>query len=71
MGMQTPIMDTARARDELGWQAQFSSQQAVLELLRGLHERDGLSTPPLQADAGGRFRWRELASGVGGDDPVG
>jgi nucleoside-diphosphate-sugar epimerase len=71
MGMQTPIMDIARARGELGWQAQFSSQQAVLELLRGLHERDGLATPPLQPSAGGRFRWRELASGVGGEDAAG
>jgi nucleoside-diphosphate-sugar epimerase len=68
MGMQTPIMDVTRARSELGWEAAFSSQQALLELLRGLHERDGMGTPPLDAAAGGRLRWRELLSGVGGRD---
>jgi UDP-glucose 4-epimerase len=71
MGMQTPIMDVTRARHELGWEAAFSSQQAVLELLRGLHERDGIPTPPLAPGAGGRLRWRELLSGVGGGDGSG
>jgi UDP-glucose 4-epimerase len=68
MGMQTPIMDVARAKRDLGWQQRFSSEQAVLDLLHGLHERDGMPTPPLQPTAGGLLRWRELASGVGGTD---
>jgi nucleoside-diphosphate-sugar epimerase len=65
MGMSLPLMDTARARSELGWTPQFSSYQALEELLDGLREHAGLQTPPLDPAAGGPLRWRELATGVG------
>lgn len=68
MGMQTPLMDTTRARTELGWRQSRSAEEAVLELLRGLHEHDGMQTPPLDPQAGGVLRWRELRSGVGASD---
>jgi UDP-glucose 4-epimerase len=68
MGMQTPIMDTTRARTELGWQPTVRADDAVLELLDGLHERAGMQTPPLDPRAGGALRWRELLSGVGASD---
>ena len=68
MGMATPIMDIARARTELGWQAQVTAEQAVLELLEGLRRQAELDTPPLSRSTSGPFRWRELRSGVGAHD---
>jgi UDP-glucose 4-epimerase len=47
MALSVPIMDTSRARDELDWEARHSSVDALLELIDGLHERDGAPTPPL------------------------
>jgi hypothetical protein len=68
--MQLPIMDTTRARTELGWQPRVSATDALREFLEALRERRGGDTPPLAPDAGGVARHREFASGVGGRDPV-
>ncbi|RKT89100.1 Nucleoside-diphosphate-sugar epimerase [Saccharopolyspora antimicrobica] len=62
--LRLPIMDTSRARDELGWTPSRSSTEAVADFLRGLQKAEGGSTPPLQRRArGGRLR--EFATGVG------
>ncbi len=66
MALAVPIMDSTRARTELGWSPRFSSEQALLDLLAGLRERDGLPTPPLDPESGGPLRIRELLTGVGG-----
>jgi UDP-glucose 4-epimerase len=47
LALGVPIMDTTRARDELGWTPRHSSGDALLELLHGLHRRDELQTAPL------------------------
>ncbi len=65
LAMQSPLMDTTRARTELGWVPTYSSEAALLDLLSGMREDAGVPTPPLEEKAGGRFRLRELASGVG------
>jgi UDP-glucose 4-epimerase len=65
MGMRSPIMDVSRARNELGWQARFSAEQTVLELLEGLRKQTGLDTPPLSRKSSGPLRWREIRSGIG------
>lgn len=65
MGMQTPIMDTTRARTELGWTPSRSAADAVGELLDGLRAGAGGTTPPLARRAGGRLRRRELATRAG------
>lgn len=70
LAMNIPIMDTTRARSELGWSETRSSLDAIGELMEGIREKAGLATPPLAADTGGRWRARELASGVGGQDDV-
>jgi UDP-glucose 4-epimerase len=44
-----PIMDTTRARSELGWQPRMSSTQALEELVAGLADRAGAPSPPLSA----------------------
>jgi UDP-glucose 4-epimerase len=60
-----PLLDSTRAREELGWRPRFSSTDAVLELLEGLREGAGYPTPPLDPATSGPFRSREFRSGVG------
>jgi UDP-glucose 4-epimerase len=65
MGLAVPVMDTRRARAELGWTPRRSSTDALLELLAGMREPAGLDTPPLDPRAGGPLRIREFLTGVG------
>jgi UDP-glucose 4-epimerase len=65
MALGVPVMDTTRARTELGWTPAKTSGEALLELLDGLHSGAGGPTPPLDPAAGGRFRRREVQTGVG------
>jgi len=65
MALETPIMDTTRARAELGWEPQYTAEEAFLELLEGMRNGDGFETPPLHPRTGGPFRIRELMTGVG------
>ncbi len=68
MGIETPLMDSARAREELGWTPRHSSEQALLELLDGLRRGSEQDTPPLAKASSGPLRSREFAAGVGGAD---
>ncbi|WP_277680954.1 NAD-dependent epimerase/dehydratase family protein [Saccharomonospora azurea] len=62
--VRLPLMDTTRARTELGWTPQHTAAEAVAEFLTGLRERAGEATPPLASSTeGGRLG--ELATGVG------
>jgi UDP-glucose 4-epimerase len=65
MALGVPVMDTTRARTELGWTPAKTSGEALLELLDGLNSGAGGPTPPLDPHAGGRFRRREVQTGVG------
>jgi len=65
MGLGVPVMDVSRARSELGWSAQRSASDALLELIEGIREGAGLETPPLEPGGAGPLRAREFASGVG------
>jgi UDP-glucose 4-epimerase len=65
MALGVPLMSTSRARDSLGWTPRRSSGGALLDLLAGMRDRAGADTPPLQPDAGGPLRVRELLTGVG------
>lgn len=65
LAMELPIMDTARARTELGWTPRHSSREALLEFLEGLRTGAGRDTPPLAPGTGGPMRVREFATGVG------
>ena len=60
-----PLLETGRAREELGWTPRHTASEALLELLAGLREGAGLETPPLSPDTGGPARAGEIASGVG------
>ena len=48
MGLSVPIMETKRARDELRWQPQHSSLDAIEDVLDGMSEVEGEPTPPLE-----------------------
>lgn len=66
LAFAVPILDTTRARRELGWTPRFTSEEALLEVLDGIRHRAGIDTPPLAPDSGGPFRLKELGSRVGG-----
>jgi hypothetical protein len=55
---------TAVAGEEL--ERRRGADEALLELLDGLRDGADLDTPPLEAQAGGPLRVRELLTGVGG-----
>jgi nucleoside-diphosphate-sugar epimerase len=65
LALSLPVMDTARARTELGWHPAHTSLDAIREFLDGLRNRGGMDTPPLEPFAGGRLRAKEFATGVG------
>lgn len=65
LALGVPMMDTTRAREELGWEAKVSSLDALDELLEGMRHAEGAPTPPLEPTAGGPLRARELATGIG------
>jgi nucleoside-diphosphate-sugar epimerase len=62
--LRLPLMDTTRARAELGWSPRHSATDAIGEFLTGLRAGAGTTTPPLAADSpAGRLR--EVGTGVG------
>jgi nucleoside-diphosphate-sugar epimerase len=65
LALRVPIMDSSRARAELGWNPAHDSLDALREFLDGLRHNTGMDTPQLSASTGGPFRLRELISGVG------
>lgn len=69
LSRQVPIMDTTRARTDLGWTPRYGAEETLLELLEGLRSGSGLDTPPLSPKTSGPFRVRELITGVGGREP--
>ena len=66
MALAVPLLDTTRAREELGWEPKRTSGEALLELIDGMRRNEGADTPTLRPDAGGRLRAKEVATGVGG-----
>jgi nucleoside-diphosphate-sugar epimerase len=65
MALAVPLMDTARAREALGWRPHHSAGDALLQLLDGIRTGAGLPTPTLEPDGGLSARAREVLSGVG------
>lgn len=63
--LRLPIMDTGRARDELGWLPRHSSLDAVREFLQGLRDGAGMDTPPLAPGTSGPLRSHEISTGIG------
>ncbi|WP_324612806.1 NAD-dependent epimerase/dehydratase family protein [Streptomyces specialis] len=60
-----PLMDTSRARLELGWTPRHSASDAITEFLAGLRQGGGTDTPPLRRTIPHGGRLREAATGTG------
>jgi UDP-glucose 4-epimerase len=65
MALAVPIMDTTRARTELGWSPRHTAADALLELIEGMREGAGEDTPPLSPQTTAPARVREVLTGVG------
>lgn len=62
--LRLPLMDTTRARTELGWKPRSDARDTIQEFVAGLGASADMATPPLSSPAeGGRLR--EVASGAG------
>lgn len=51
--LRLPLLDSGRAREELGWTPSATATEAVAAFLEGLHRGTGLDTPPLAPAAAG------------------
>ncbi|OEV03231.1 NAD-dependent epimerase [Streptomyces oceani] len=47
--LHMPLLDSARAREELDWRPRHRATEAVQEFLTGVRGREGMETPPLAA----------------------
>lgn len=65
MARAVPVMDTVRARRELGWEPTRGADEALLELLDGIRDGAEYPTPPLARATGGPLRAKELVTGIG------
>jgi nucleoside-diphosphate-sugar epimerase len=65
MGLAVPVMDSTRARTELGWTPTRTATESLRELVEGMRRSEGVDTPPLAPQAGGPARVREVLAGVG------
>ncbi len=62
--LSVPMLRTDRARDELGWRPEWSAQEAVASMLRGLRTGRGAATPPLDPATSGPLRSHEIRTAV-------
>lgn len=69
LALNVPVMDTTRARRELGWHPQYGAGGTLVNMLEGLRDGAGLDTPVLSPKTGGPLRRRELLTGVGRREP--
>lgn len=61
----TPLLETSRAREVLGWQPLRTPREAIADLVRGLASNEGAPTPPLSPETSGPLRVHELRTGMG------
>lgn len=66
LALRVPLLDTSRARQELGWLPAHTGVEALRELIEGMRTGAEMSTPPLSARTAGPARTGEFTSGVGG-----
>lgn len=68
LARRVPLMDTTRARQELGWSPGYDAGQTLEDVISGLESGAGLGTPVLSPHSGS-LRAREFETGVGGSEP--
>ena len=64
IGRRTPLLDTTRARTELGWFPRHDAGQALLETLEAMGARAGGGSPVLRARTGLPRRALEVVRGL-------
>jgi UDP-glucose 4-epimerase len=70
LARRSPLLDTTRARRELGWSPRRSATEALRELLDAVAAGRGAPTPALEGDED-RARLAELRSGQGAREGAG
>jgi UDP-glucose 4-epimerase len=65
LALRVPMLDSSRARAELGWSPAFDARGAIGEFLQGIGLGEDGATPPLAASTSGPARAWEIATGVG------
>ena len=60
IGRETPLLDTTRARTELGWTPQYDAAQALLETIDAMSAGRGGSSPVLRPRSQGGHRLFEV-----------
>jgi UDP-glucose 4-epimerase len=70
MGMAAPVMDTSRARTELGWTPRHDAADALLAVLSGMREGSGGDSPVLRARESAGRNVRQLARGKAPGSPT-
>jgi len=65
MGLAVPLMDSSRARRELGWEPGHAATDTLRELIDAMRGGADYDTPPLARATSGPARAREVASGAG------
>ena len=64
MGTSVPMLSTMRAAEELGWEPRHDARETFVELLEGIAEGAGETTPPLTSNDSLRGRIDELVRGT-------
>lgn len=65
LAIASPLLDTSRARDVLGWEPQHRADDALAEFVEAVARSRGMPTPPLDPASSGPARSSEIATGVG------
>jgi UDP-glucose 4-epimerase len=66
LALCAPLLSSARARDELGWEPRIRADQALIDLLNGMRAGAGDRTPPLKPAQGLRDRSDEMVAELTG-----
>jgi nucleoside-diphosphate-sugar epimerase len=66
MAFAVPLLDSSRARRELGWEPTRTGTEALSELIEAMRDGRDYATPPLSSETSGRLRVRELLTRIGG-----
>jgi nucleoside-diphosphate-sugar epimerase len=65
MALAVPLLDSARARTDLGWEPRHTATDALAELIEAMRLGTDYQTPPLAREASGPARVREFLTGLG------
>jgi UDP-glucose 4-epimerase len=65
MALAVPLLDSARARTDLGWEPRHTATDALAELIEAMRLGTDYQTPPLARETSGPARVREFLTGIG------